>query len=355
MKYDPFSRGIHPVGVRTVELSDASRSRGLPLEVWYPAAAACAGKDVAVETQDHYDLLPGFPPLKQQAVRDAEAGTGKFPLVVFSHGFGGHRRQSTFLCTHLASHGYIVAAVDHTGNTVIDMAMMTMQVMMGQPMPDVLPMITDLIEARPCDVRFVIDQLLAGTAGISAGQIDDSRIGLSGHSFGGWTTLKTTGLDRRIRSALALAPAGGKGPLPADMLVEALDFAWGRDVPTLYLVADKDTLLPLTGMHGLLERTPGTKRMLVLENADHMHFCDDVEQTHELFRAMPPPGPLADIAKLVPPVSQLCPGSHAYDFNCSLGLAHFDATLKGSEEAAAFWSQDLPALFNERGIRISVV
>jgi hypothetical protein len=38
---------------------------------------------------------------------------------VFSHGYGAHRRQSTFFCTHLLSHGYVVA-MDHTGNTVFE-------------------------------------------------------------------------------------------------------------------------------------------------------------------------------------------------------------------------------------------
>src|SRR4051812_48308152 len=123
MKYDPFSRGPHAVGVRTVDLSDTARSRYLPTEVWYPATSAYAGQDTSESTMDHYDLLPGFPPLKQSAVRDAAAAQGHFPVVMFSHGFGGHRRQSTFLCTHLASHGYVVAAMDHTGNTVTDMAM----------------------------------------------------------------------------------------------------------------------------------------------------------------------------------------------------------------------------------------
>ena len=37
-----------------------------------------------------------------------------------SHGFGGHRRQSTHFCTHLDSHGYVVAAPDHLGNTTME-------------------------------------------------------------------------------------------------------------------------------------------------------------------------------------------------------------------------------------------
>ena len=28
--------------------------------------------------------------------------------MAFSHGFGGHRRQTTHFCIHLASHGYVV-------------------------------------------------------------------------------------------------------------------------------------------------------------------------------------------------------------------------------------------------------
>lgn len=354
MKYDPFARGPHAVGVRTVDLSDPARSRYLPVEVWYPASEKYAGQDTEAATMDHYELLPGFPPGKQAAVRGAEAASGRFPIVLFSHGFGGHRRQSTFLCTHLASHGYVVAAMDHTGNTIIDLAQITLQVMMGEPMPDPGPMVAELIALRPADVSFVLDRLLAGDLGIDPASLDADRIGMAGHSFGGWTTLMAASRDRRIRAALALAPAGGKTHMPAEALIEALDFAWGRDVPTLYLVADKDSLLPLEGMRELYGRTNSTKRMIVLGNSDHMHFCDEVEAIHEMFRMMPPPGPFAEIARNLPAASELCPGLHAYDFNRGLGLAHMDAVLRGNEEAAAFLAGDVPAVFEERGIRVSI-
>jgi len=85
-----------------------------------------------------------------------------------------------------------------------------------------------------------------------------------------------------------------------------------------------------------------------------MHFCDEVEQTHELFRSMPPPGPFAEIAKILPPASALAPGLHAYDFNRALGLAHFDAVLRESSGAAAFLAGDLVAAFAARGIDILV-
>src|SRR5258708_18494664 len=98
--YDPFERGPFPVGVRTIEAPDVRRGRVFPCEIWYPAAAQHAGQDLAPESQD---------------VRDAAAEPGAYPLIVFSHGSApGGRRMATFLCTHLASHGYLVAALDHS-------------------------------------------------------------------------------------------------------------------------------------------------------------------------------------------------------------------------------------------------
>src|SRR5262245_11965467 len=75
--YDPFARGPFPVEARSFEALDKARDRLFPCEVWQP---------------------------------DAEAG----PLIVYSHHSGGHRRRATFLCEHLASHGYVVAALDHS-------------------------------------------------------------------------------------------------------------------------------------------------------------------------------------------------------------------------------------------------
>src|SRR5919108_2310877 len=99
MAYVPFSRGPLPVGVRTVSWNDAARDgRVLPAEIWYPATEEFRGKDLADDTRDRYELVPGFPPGSQTAVRDASPRTGTFPLVVFSHGFGGPPGPFPFLC-----------------------------------------------------------------------------------------------------------------------------------------------------------------------------------------------------------------------------------------------------------------
>lgn len=355
MAYDPFARGTLPVGVRTFQWSDAARNdRPLPVEVWYPATDAHSGQDVDAATRDHYELIPGLPPSWQDAVRDATPRAGTLPLVVFSHGFGAHRRQSTFFCTHLASHGYVVAAVEHTGNTVVE----TVQTMMAAQLEGAVPpnldaILSEVIPPRPADVSFVIDRLLAGAAdGVPA--IDADRIGMSGHSFGGWTTLMAAGRDGRIRAALPLAPAGGWSPLPpTQALTDALDFSWGRDVPTLFLVADLDTLLPLRGMRELFARTQSSKKMLILENADHMHFCDQIEEIHEFFRMMPPPV-FAGLAKDVKPIAELSPAEGAYRFTRGLGLAHMDAHLRGAEGAASFLAGDLVAALAAQGVRASM-
>ena len=354
MPYDPFTRGPYPVGVGSHTLTDTARNRSLAVEYWYPATDAHRGQDTAEASRDYYEVLPGFPPVPQDAVRGASARSGTYPLVAFSHGHGGHRRQSTFLCTHLASHGYVVASVDHTGNTVAEMMQLLMQIQTGAAPPDLLAMLAEFIPLRPADIIYMIDQVRGGRVPGLAGLIDGERIGMTGHSFGGWTTLMVAGRDRRVGAALPLAPAGGAMPMPNDPLSAALDFNWGRDVPTLYLVAERDTLLPLPGMHELFEKTRPPRRMAVLKNADHMHFCDRVEEVHELFRIMPPPGEFQEIAKRVPPISELAPADHAYRFTRGLGLAHMDAVLK-SDRGAADVLANIPAALAAQGIAAEVL
>jgi platelet-activating factor acetylhydrolase len=49
-----------------------------------------------------------------EAGRELASDIDKFPVVAFSHGVGGHRSMYSALCTYLASHGFVVAAVEHT-------------------------------------------------------------------------------------------------------------------------------------------------------------------------------------------------------------------------------------------------
>jgi hypothetical protein len=107
-------------------------------------------------------------------------------------------------------------------------------------------------------------------------------------------------------------------------------------------------------MHDLYERIRTTKRLVILRNTDHMHFCDRAAQAHEMFRAFPPPGFFEDAAKATAPFSELCPETPAYDAIRGLGLAHMDAILKAHAPAAEFMQSDLAAQLAARGIDVTV-
>jgi predicted dienelactone hydrolase len=354
--YDPFRRGPFPVGVRTLQAVDHDRDdRPLPVEIWYPAAETYAGQDVARASCDRYELLPGMPALAQQAVRDAALRPDVYPLILFSHGSFAHRRQSTFLCTHLASHGYVVAAVDHTGNTASETAEAVLLAEPGRETREATAeRIAAMIAARVPDIRFLLDRLLDGLADDAAACIDRQRVGITGHSFGGWTALAAAAVDVRIGATVALAPGGSSNPRPGTLPLPS-PFTGHRDVPTLFLVADRDTAVPLSAMYEVFARAPRRKQMVILRNADHFHFCDYAEQAHEWFRTMPHPGEGAWISAAMPRIEELCPAEHAYVFVRGLGLAHMDAFLKEHSTAARFLGGDIAAVLAARGVAVQQV
>jgi dienelactone hydrolase len=303
--YDPFSAGTHAVGVRSFEAKDTARDRLFPCQVWYPAGVG---------------------------------QTGAHPLVVFSHYSGGSRTASSFLCTHLASHGYVVAAMDHSEVVAPELGPRQ-----GETSDERSARIDAIIASRVPDVRFLLDCLLSGSErAIDGIGIDEERIGLAGHSFGGWTVLATPDVEHRIGAVAAFVPGGSSNPRPG-ILPLSLAFDWSRDVPTLYLAAENDVCIPPDGVIELFERTPATKRMFILRRADHQHFVDDVEASHEALRALTLPGDGAWIPAAMLPIAELCSGAEAHLFVRGLTLSHLDAALRRSEAAARFLGADIQA------------
>jgi dienelactone hydrolase len=345
-EYDPFARGRFPVGVRTIQGLDAVRDRRFPCEIWYPAGAQHAGQDIAPGTQDIFAIPLRDAHRSQMAVRNATIQPGTYPLIIFSHSSGGNRQQSTFLCTHLSSHGYLVAALDHSEVVAAELARSNS----GTDQQKVAR-VEAWIANRVPDIRFLLDHLLNDTALDSEAKLDPTQIGIVGHSFGGWTALAATEVERRIRAVVALAPGGSSQPKPG-IIPAKLTFTWGRDVPTLYLVAENDVFLPLAGMYELFERTPATKQMVTLRRADHMHFMDDVEEMHETVRKMPFTGESAWIPKEMRPITELCSGEQAHLFVRGLTLCHMDATLKRQEEAQQLLVGDIETELAERGVDV---
>jgi dienelactone hydrolase len=307
--YDPFVGGPFAVGTRTFHADDETRGRRFPCEIWYPEK------------------------------------TGTWPLAIYSHPSGGHRRTATYLCTHLSSHGYVVAALDHSETIAPELLRKA-----GETEAEKAARWAALMANRVPDLRFLLDRAL-DRAPLDAGTwIDRDRIGAVGHSLGGWTVLAALDVERRIGSVVALAPGGASQRKPG-MLPATLDFRWRREVPALYLVAEDDTSLPLAGMYELFGRTPATaKRMAILRRADHMHFMDRVEEMHEMVRGMPMSGELAWLAKEMRPISELCSGDDAHLFSRGLALAHLDATLGQRDEAQRFMAGDVQAVLAARGV-----
>lgn len=323
--YDPFAPGRFPIGVRTIEAHDPARGRLFPCEVWYPARGEAGAR--------------------ADGGRDAPPRPDVFPLVVYSHSSGGHRRSSSFLGRHLAGHGYVVASLDHSEVVAPDL---------GRQPGNSAARIEAIIANRVPDVRFLLDILLGGGAaapGLGDLHLDANRIGLVGHSFGGWTVLATPEVEPRVHAVVALAPGGSTRPRPG-ILPLALTFAWGRDVPALYLAAEDDTPIPLEGVVELFERTPASKRMFVLRRADHQHFVDDVEGEHEAIRAMSLPGEAAWIPAAMRPIEELCSAEQAHLFVRGLTLAHLDAVLRRLAAAEEFLSGDVEAELAARGVEV---
>lgn len=309
VQYDPFARGRFPVGVRTIQALDTARDRVFPCEIWVPESAG-----------------------------------GSHPLILYSHHSGGHRRSATFLATHLCSHGYVVAALDHSEVVAAELKGRD-----GETADELSARVDAWMANRVPDIRFLLDRLLSGTET----HVDPDRVGIVGHSFGGWTALAAPEVEPRIRAVVALAPAGSSQPKPG-VIPAKLTFRWSRDIPTLYVVAENDVPLPLDGMCELFDRTPSAKQMVILRRADHYHFLDNVEEAHESVRAMTFPKDLAWMTEEMRPISELCSGEQAHLMVRGLTVCHMDAVLKQHEEAQRFLAGDIEAELAARGVDVLV-
>lgn len=308
-EYDPFAAGAFTPQCIEFELDDAQRGRRFPCDLWTPA-------------ERH--------------------GTAALPLVLYSHHSGGHRRVATFLCRHLASHGYAVAAMDHSESVAADLRGRP-----GESGGERARRVDAIIAARVPDLRLLLGHLLDGHAG--AVPLDADRLGLVGHSFGGWAVLATPDAEPRVRAVVAHAPGGSRARRPA-LLPLDLDFAWDRDVPTLVLAGDADVPVTLDDVLDVYARIPGMRRLVVLHGADHQHFVDDVAAVHEAVRAMDFGAEGNWIPAAMRPIAELCSEEHAQQFVRGLTLAHLDATLRGDTSAITFMHSGVPDALRRRGI-----
>jgi predicted dienelactone hydrolase len=104
---------------------------------------------------------------------------------------------------HIASHGYVVGAIDHSELVAPELAPRPQE-----PAEQAAVHLQAMIENRVPDVGFLLDQMLAGDSVGLGVEIDHQRIGLVGHSFGGWTVLAAPDSQVRVKAVVALTPGG---------------------------------------------------------------------------------------------------------------------------------------------------
>ena len=241
----------------TIEFHDLTVARrAIPVKLRYPAADAYRGRDMDDASRDRFNIARGFPIAAQHAVRDADAARSAFPLVMYFHGGYGHRRESTRLATHLASHGYSVAAADFPGDNIADLLPeATARRRPSQKRPLTSP------PGGARQASLFIDQHRRSSAGF---RIDTERIGTAGLD-GRLHLMAVNSIDSRPSATFAMCPMYGENSLIPQVgrLQKLLRVDnWRRLVPRCVLSGELHPLVNANDMRQLYVRLSAPKRLV---------------------------------------------------------------------------------------------
>jgi hypothetical protein len=264
---DPWAAGVN--------------TRELMVSLWYPATSP-DGRPARYMTPAESELqltgrdITGVPPealstVRTNAVSDASpAGRQRaLPLALLSPGFINSRSALTALAEDLASHGYVVAGIDHTYESLatafpdgrVTTALARQAGRRGEGFWE------KVVAGRAADVSFVLNELAAAPAWPGAGLIDPSRIAMAGHSIGGAAAIAAMLADSRIRAGIDM-----------DGSTHAMIPGQGLSRPFLFLGKQANYTPGSGGAVTSWERDwnllTGWKRWLLVAGAVHASFTD---------------------------------------------------------------------------------
>ncbi len=169
---------LHPVGMTQLQYSDPTEGgRILNLMLIYPAAPAASAVPYKVPLSANLHLYKDAPVVSDGLKR---------PLILFSHGAGGNGSLYAWFGEYLASHGYLVAMLYHYRANTFDSSALYVR---------------NRIWQRVRDLSLDISHLLRDETW--GPHIDPGRIGVAGHSQGGFTSLWIGGA--KVNTELFLA------------------------------------------------------------------------------------------------------------------------------------------------------
>lgn len=232
----PDPTGPYAIGTFTTYLVDSARpetytedpsdNRELVVQVWYPAAHKdgdpaqylpdldIAGPVIAEQFDLPAFLLDHINLTNLDVWLDVPSADNDapFPVIVFSHGLTGIRMQNTVMVRELVSHGYIVAAIDHSYANALTI-FPDGRVYVYDPARIFPSGESSPVEANPLvqvwanDIAFLLDEMVRWDeeAGhVLNGRFDLNHIGIFGHSTGGGATMEFCLQDARCRAGVGL-------------------------------------------------------------------------------------------------------------------------------------------------------
>ena len=246
----------------------------------------------------------------------------RFPIILFSHGLGGNREAGERWGEYWAANGYYVIHVQHRGSDEELWKALEDRVAILKALTSAAN-VSQLIE-RVFDVQFVLNEAPGHSEFARA---DFSRIGMSGHAFGAYTTQALVGqkvalrmaprlIEPRIKAAIAFSPSV-RNRVDAESQFEEVTVPFMSVTGTLDGEESSIDFSPDERTRPFYALPPGQKYLLVFQNGDHAVFAGRAQPLLDRKRA--PEAVEAD-ARIVR-AGQI------------LTLAFWDAYLKGNPNA----------------------